>query len=73
MANAAAADSAESAARNLAERLMASGHERPEGDRCPICFDLIELVGDAEIKDSGLLPLYEAVDRQISTLLTSLS
>ena len=21
---------------------MASGHERPEGDRCPICFDLIE-------------------------------
>ena len=43
MANAAAADSAESAARNLAERLMASGHERPEGDRCPICFDLIGL------------------------------
>ena len=22
---------------------MASGHERPEGDRCPICLDLIEL------------------------------
>ena len=22
---------------------MASGHERPEEDRCPICFDLIEL------------------------------
>ena len=34
---------AESAARNLQERLMASGHERPEEDRCPICFDLIEL------------------------------
>ena len=43
MANVADADSAESAARNLAERLMASGHERPEEDRCPICFDLIEL------------------------------
>ena len=25
---------------------MASGHERPEGDRCPICFDLIELPMD---------------------------
>ncbi|EJK44473.1 hypothetical protein THAOC_36982 [Thalassiosira oceanica] len=23
--------------------LMTSGHERPEGDACPICFDLIEL------------------------------
>ena len=23
--------------------LMSSGHERPEGDRCPICFDLVEL------------------------------
>ena len=34
---------AESAARNLQERLMASGHERPEGEKCPICFDLIEL------------------------------
>ncbi|EJK58197.1 hypothetical protein THAOC_21699, partial [Thalassiosira oceanica] len=31
------------AARNLQQRLMASGHERPEDDRCPICFDLIEL------------------------------
>ena len=32
-----------SAARNLELRLMASGHERPEGDACPICFLLIEL------------------------------
>ncbi|EJK53348.1 hypothetical protein THAOC_27235 [Thalassiosira oceanica] len=38
-----AADLAESSARSLHKRLMASGHERPEGDRCPICFDLIEL------------------------------
>ena len=27
----------------LHQRLMASGLERPEGDRCPICFLLIEL------------------------------
>ncbi|EJK78037.1 hypothetical protein THAOC_00089 [Thalassiosira oceanica] len=44
---AAAADLAESAdvaaARRLQRALMASGHGRPEGDRCPICFDLIEL------------------------------
>ena len=26
------------AARNLQQRLMASGHERPEGDTCPICY-----------------------------------
>ncbi|EJK46441.1 hypothetical protein THAOC_34889 [Thalassiosira oceanica] len=39
----AAVESADLAARNLQERLMASGHERPEGDRCPICFDLIGL------------------------------
>ncbi|EJK64851.1 hypothetical protein THAOC_14367 [Thalassiosira oceanica] len=40
-----AADVAESAdqARNLERTLMSSGHERPERDRCPICFDLIEL------------------------------
>ena len=38
-----AAALAESAARNLEQRLMASGHERPEGDWCPICFLLIEL------------------------------
>ena len=38
----AAADSADLAARNLHQRLMASGHERPEEERCPICFDLIE-------------------------------
>ena len=31
------------AARNFHERLMASGHERPEGDWCPICFLLTEL------------------------------
>ncbi|EJK48042.1 hypothetical protein THAOC_33194 [Thalassiosira oceanica] len=30
------------AARNLRQQLMASGHERPEGDTCPICFVLIE-------------------------------
>ncbi|EJK47782.1 hypothetical protein THAOC_33482 [Thalassiosira oceanica] len=41
-AAAAAAALAGSAARNLQQRLMASGHERPEEDRCPICFDLIE-------------------------------
>ncbi|EJK74249.1 hypothetical protein THAOC_04083 [Thalassiosira oceanica] len=43
---AAAADldeSADLAARNLERALMSSGHDRPEGDRCPICFDLIEL------------------------------
>ncbi|EJK77439.1 hypothetical protein THAOC_00730 [Thalassiosira oceanica] len=27
---------------NLQQRLMTNGHERPEGDRCPICFDPIE-------------------------------
>ena len=45
MANVADADSAdsESAAQIFERRLMASGHERPDGDRCPICFDLIEL------------------------------
>ncbi|EJK44474.1 hypothetical protein THAOC_36983 [Thalassiosira oceanica] len=39
----AAVESADLATRSLHQRLMASGHERPEGDRCPICFDLIEL------------------------------
>ena len=34
---------AEPAALTLEQRLMASGHERPERDTCPICFDLIEL------------------------------
>ena len=34
-------ESADLAARNLTERLMASGHERPEGDWCPICYLLI--------------------------------
>ena len=31
------------AARNLERALMASGHERPEGDACSICFLLLEL------------------------------
>ncbi|EJK48561.1 hypothetical protein THAOC_32631 [Thalassiosira oceanica] len=39
----AAVEAADLAARSLHQRLMASGHERPEEDRCPICFDLIEL------------------------------
>ncbi|EJK52768.1 hypothetical protein THAOC_27925, partial [Thalassiosira oceanica] len=39
----AAVELADQAAQSLHQRLMASGHERPEGDRCPICFDLIEL------------------------------
>ncbi|EJK70938.1 hypothetical protein THAOC_07663 [Thalassiosira oceanica] len=39
MSDAAAAQ----AAVDLHQRLMASGHERPEGDACPICFDLIGL------------------------------
>ncbi|EJK61419.1 hypothetical protein THAOC_18099 [Thalassiosira oceanica] len=34
---------AESSAARQQQQLMASGHERPEDDRCPICFDLIEL------------------------------
>ncbi|EJK44738.1 hypothetical protein THAOC_36700, partial [Thalassiosira oceanica] len=38
-----AVESTDQAARTLHQRLMASGHERPEGDRCPICFDLIAL------------------------------
>ena len=42
-ARAGPAEADDQAARNLQERLMASGHERPEVDRCPICFDLIEL------------------------------
>ncbi|EJK77468.1 hypothetical protein THAOC_00701 [Thalassiosira oceanica] len=36
-------ESADPAAPTLQQRLMASGHDRPEGDRCTICFDLIEL------------------------------
>ncbi|EJK53935.1 hypothetical protein THAOC_26534, partial [Thalassiosira oceanica] len=38
-----AVESADQAAQSLHHRLTASGHERPEGDRCLICFDLIEL------------------------------
>jgi len=37
------ADTTDTAARDLQQRLMTSGHERPDGDACPICFDLIEL------------------------------
>ena len=37
------AEAADLAARNLERALMASGHERPEGDWCSICFLLIEL------------------------------
>ena len=36
-------ESAGPVARDLERLLMSSGHERPEGDRCPICFDLIEV------------------------------
>ncbi|EJK52664.1 hypothetical protein THAOC_28038 [Thalassiosira oceanica] len=52
MSNEAAAAVADSAnvepaglgvAQNLQRQLMTSGHERPEEDACPICFDLIEL------------------------------
>ena len=39
----AAAALAESAARNLEQRLMTSGHERQERDWCTLCFLLIEL------------------------------
>ncbi|EJK59689.1 hypothetical protein THAOC_20053, partial [Thalassiosira oceanica] len=42
-AQAGSADAESSAERNLQQRLMESGHERPDGDACPICFDLIEL------------------------------
>ncbi|EJK44471.1 hypothetical protein THAOC_36980, partial [Thalassiosira oceanica] len=41
--NLAGAESADQAAQSLHHRLMTSGTERPEGDTCPICFDLIEL------------------------------
>ena len=36
-------ESADLAARNLQQRLMASGHERTEGDMCPICYQFIGL------------------------------
>ena len=43
-ADAARADAADlAAARNLERRLMTCGHQRPEEERCPICFDLIGL------------------------------
>ena len=37
------AGSSNLAAQNLQQRLMSSGHERPEGDRCPICYQFIGL------------------------------
>ncbi|EJK66717.1 hypothetical protein THAOC_12333 [Thalassiosira oceanica] len=43
VAQAGSVEPADLAARNLERALMASGHERPEGDACPICFDLIEI------------------------------
>ncbi|EJK70902.1 hypothetical protein THAOC_07703 [Thalassiosira oceanica] len=46
----AAVEAADLVVRSLHQRLMASGHERPEGDRCPICFDLIELPVGAHSK-----------------------
>ena len=47
VAQAGSTASADPAARNLELRLMSSGHERPEGHSCPICFLLIEfLVND---------------------------
>ena len=42
-ARAGSTESADLAARNIERALMANGHERSEEDRCPICFDLIEL------------------------------
>jgi len=42
-ARAGQAESNDPAAPTLHQRLMTSGLERPEGDRCTICFDLIEL------------------------------
>ena len=41
--HAGAAESAVTAARNLERALMASGHERQEGDACSICFLFIKL------------------------------
>ncbi|EJK72483.1 hypothetical protein THAOC_05983, partial [Thalassiosira oceanica] len=43
VAQAGGSESAAPSALALQQRLMASGHERPEGDACPICFDLLEL------------------------------
>ena len=45
-----AVGSSESAPPGLDWRLMASGRERPERDRCPICFLLIELPVDKHAK-----------------------
>jgi len=43
VAQAGSVEPADLAARNLERALMTSGHERPEGHTCPICFLLIEL------------------------------
>ena len=43
MSNDVAAAAAAASAENLEQRLMTSGHERPEGDWCSICFLLIGL------------------------------
>ncbi|EJK45543.1 hypothetical protein THAOC_35839, partial [Thalassiosira oceanica] len=43
-------ESVDTAARDLQQQLMESGHERPEGHTCPICFDLIELLVDEHSK-----------------------
>ena len=42
-ARAGSAESGDAAPQNLELSLMASGHERPEGDACKICFLLIEV------------------------------
>ena len=44
------AEAIDTAARDLQQRLMASGHERPEGDACPVCFLLIDLPVDQHLK-----------------------
>ena len=41
------------AARSFHERLMASGHERPEGDVCTICFLLTEFSVDEHAKTNA--------------------
>ena len=46
-------ESVDLAARNLQHRLMASGHERWEGDTCTICFLLIELPMSKHSKSSA--------------------
>ncbi|EJK68140.1 hypothetical protein THAOC_10707 [Thalassiosira oceanica] len=52
-ARAGQAESNDPAAPTLQQRLMTSGLERPEGDRCTICFDLIELPVGQHSKMNG--------------------